>query len=53
MEFGGLICWSKAYRARSKAIDLVDGSFREQYTRIYDYAHELLRSNKKSTVCYH
>ncbi|XP_039687156.1 uncharacterized protein [Medicago truncatula] len=45
------VCWSKAYRARGKAIDLVDGSFREQYTRIYDYAHELLRSNKESTVC--
>jgi hypothetical protein len=45
------VCWSKAYRARAKAIDLVDGSFREQYTRIYDYAHELLRSNKESTVC--
>lgn len=45
------VCWSKAYRARGKAIDLVDGSFREQYTRIYDYAHDLLRSNKKSTVC--
>jgi len=43
--------WSKAYRARAKAIDLVDGSFREQYTRIYDYAHELLRSNKESVVC--
>ena len=39
-----------AYRAREKAKELVDGSFREQYTRLYDYAHELLRSNPKSTV---
>jgi hypothetical protein len=39
-----------AYRAREKAKDLVDGSFREQYTRLYDYAHELLRSNPDSTV---
>jgi len=45
------VCWSKAYKARAKAIDLVDGSFREQYTRIYDYAHELMRSNKESNVC--
>ena len=41
---------SKAYRARSIAIDMVDGSFREQYTRIYDYCHELLRCNPHSTV---
>jgi hypothetical protein len=41
---------SKAYRARSHARELVDGSFREQYTRMYDYCHELLRSNEGSTV---
>ena len=28
-----------------------DRSFREQYTIIYDYARELLRSNKESTIC--
>lgn len=42
--------WTKAYKARSITIDMVNGSFREQYTRIYDYYHELLRSNKGSTV---
>jgi hypothetical protein len=41
---------SKAFRARGIAKDLVDGSFREQYVRIYDYAHELIRSNPHSTV---
>lgn len=41
---------NKAYRARVKAIDMVDGSFRDQYTRIYDYTHELMRSNPESTV---
>ncbi|KAK2382377.1 hypothetical protein QL285_069917 [Trifolium repens] len=41
---------TKAYRARGLAFDLVDGSFREQYTRFYDYCHELLRSNRGSTV---
>lgn len=40
----------KAYRARRVAIDLVDGSFREQYLRLYDYSHELMRSNPLSTV---
>jgi hypothetical protein len=41
---------TKAYRARSLAFDLVDGSFRKQYTRFYDYCHELIRSNRGSTV---
>ena len=42
--------FTKSYRARCKALDMVDGSFREQYTRLYDYAHELLRSNRGSNV---
>jgi len=41
---------TKAYRARSHAKDLVDGSYREQYTRMHDYCHELFRSNPGSTV---
>lgn len=40
----------KASRARRAAIDMVDGSFKDQYTRLYDYAHELLRSNPNSTI---
>lgn len=39
-----------SYRAKTMAIDIVDVSFREQYKRIHDYAHELLRSNPGSTV---
>ncbi|XP_058726169.1 uncharacterized protein LOC131597489 [Vicia villosa] len=39
-----------AYRAKSIAVDIVDGSFRDQYTRIHDYGHELLRSNPGSIV---
>jgi hypothetical protein len=41
---------TKTYRARSLAFDLVDESFREQYTWFYDYCHELLRSTRGSTV---
>lgn len=41
---------NKAYKVRSKTIDKIDGSFRDQYTRIYDYCHEMLRSNEWSTV---
>ncbi|KAK2357350.1 hypothetical protein QL285_094629 [Trifolium repens] len=40
----------KAYRARKKAIDLVDESFKEQYKRLYDYGHEIIRSNPNSTL---
>ncbi|XP_073219727.1 uncharacterized protein [Cicer arietinum] len=40
----------KAFGARRVAIDMVDGSFIEQYLRLYDYCHELLRSNPNSTV---
>lgn len=28
-----------AYRAKTMAIDIVDGSFRELYKRIHDYSH--------------
>jgi len=40
----------KAYRARKAAMDLVDGSFQEQFRRLYDYGHELIRSNPHSPV---
>ena len=41
---------TKAIRARVASRDRVDGSFLGDYTRIYDYAHELLRANPGSTV---
>ena len=34
-----------AYRVKAMAVENVDGSFAEQYKRLYDYAHELLRTN--------
>jgi hypothetical protein len=33
-----------------KGIELVEGSMKEQYERIWDYTHELRRSNDGSTV---
>ena len=39
-----------AYRAIAIATQNVEGSFKEQYKRIYDYAHELLARNPGSTV---
>ncbi|WVZ10530.1 hypothetical protein V8G54_015060 [Vigna mungo] len=34
-----------AYRAKAIASEHIDGSFKEQYKRIYDYAHDLLGRN--------
>ncbi|XP_014490334.1 uncharacterized protein LOC106753061 [Vigna radiata var. radiata] len=39
-----------AYRAKGHASNEVEGSFIEQYRRIYDYAHELLARNPGSTI---
>ncbi|WVZ03648.1 hypothetical protein V8G54_024454 [Vigna mungo] len=39
-----------AYRAKNMAREQIDGSFKEQYKRLYDYAHELLAKNPGSTV---
>ncbi|WVZ06347.1 hypothetical protein V8G54_019693 [Vigna mungo] len=39
-----------AYRMKAYASDEVEGSFTMQYTRIYDYAHELLARNPRSTI---
>jgi len=41
---------STARQARAMSVYIVDGSFKEQYKRIYDYAHELLECNPGSTI---
>ncbi|XP_052724071.1 uncharacterized protein LOC128193916 [Vigna angularis] len=41
---------SKARRAKLIATTQVEGDFIEQYKRVYDYGHELLRCNPGSTV---
>ena len=43
---------SKSVSRRARALDNeeVEGSFKEQFKRIYDYAHEILRSNPGSTA---
>jgi len=45
-----LVISSTARKARAMAADIVDGSFKEQYKRIYNYAHELLKCNPGSTI---
>ncbi|XP_027936155.1 uncharacterized protein LOC114191171 [Vigna unguiculata] len=44
------ISHTMSFRARSMAANNIDGSFTKQYKRIYDYAHELRRSNSGSTI---
>ncbi|RYR04819.1 hypothetical protein Ahy_B06g084594 [Arachis hypogaea] len=36
---------SMVMRTKQIALDEIQGTFREQYKRIYDYAHELMRAN--------
>ncbi|KAH1209768.1 hypothetical protein GmHk_15G044202 [Glycine max] len=49
-EFGVHIEVTKMWRAMKKAKQLVEGSERKQYAKVFDYAHELLRSNPGSTI---
>ncbi|XP_025980097.1 uncharacterized protein [Glycine max] len=49
-EFGVHIEVTKMWRAMKEAKQLVEGSERKQYAKVFDYAHELLRSNPGSTV---
>ncbi|XP_017412869.1 uncharacterized protein LOC108324433 [Vigna angularis] len=39
-----------AFRARAMAKDKVEGSFKDQYRRLHDYGHELLKTNPGTTV---
>ncbi|XP_052726126.1 uncharacterized protein LOC128194623 [Vigna angularis] len=39
-----------AFRARAMARDKVEGSFKDQYRRLRDYGHELLKTNPGTTV---
>ncbi|RYR13382.1 hypothetical protein Ahy_B04g070407 isoform B [Arachis hypogaea] len=39
-----------ATRTKQIALDEIQGTFREQYMRIYDYGHELLRANPGSSI---
>ncbi|GMY12202.1 hypothetical protein FCV25MIE_07441 [Fagus crenata] len=44
------ISQSKAYRAKAKAMDILEGSYIEQYNMLWDYCEELRRSNPRNTV---
>ncbi|KAL7613226.1 hypothetical protein Lser_V15G06140 [Lactuca serriola] len=40
----------QCYRSRMRALSLIHGNLSDHYTRVWDYGHELLRSNPDITV---
>nr|KAJ0213360.1 hypothetical protein LSAT_V11C400179270 [Lactuca sativa] len=44
------VSWSKCYRAKCRAISLIDGKLSDHYAKGWDYGHELMRSNPGSTI---
>nr|KAJ0225654.1 hypothetical protein LSAT_V11C100002940 [Lactuca sativa] len=40
----------KCYRANFKEISLIDGKLSDHYAKVWDYGHELMRSNLGSTI---
>ncbi|CAI9303766.1 unnamed protein product [Lactuca saligna] len=49
-KFHCKISWSKCYRSRMRALSLIHGNLSDHYARVWDYGHELLRSNPNSIV---
>ncbi|KAL8513605.1 hypothetical protein ACS0TY_012907 [Phlomoides rotata] len=50
VDLGVYISPSVAYRAKQKALKLIEGSSTDQYTKLWDYAQTLLEKNPESTV---
>nr|KAJ0219374.1 hypothetical protein LSAT_V11C300103230 [Lactuca sativa] len=44
------VSWSKCYRAKCRAISLIDGKLSHHYEKVWDYGHELMRSNPGSII---
>ena len=49
-KFHCKISWSKCYRARCRAMSLIEGKLSDHYARVWDYGHELIRSNPGSSI---
>ncbi|XP_023755101.1 uncharacterized protein LOC111903563 [Lactuca sativa] len=49
-KFHCKVSWSKCYRSRCRALSLIDGNLSDHYARVWDYGHELMRSNPGSIV---
>ena len=49
-KFHCKVSWSKCYRAKCRTISLIDGKLSDHYAKVWDYGHELMRSNPWSTI---
>ena len=49
-KFHCKVSWSKCYRARYRALSLIEGKLSDHYARVWEYRKELLRSNPGSTI---
>jgi hypothetical protein len=49
-KWGVKLSLDQAYRAKRRAIELIEGAGREQFSHLRTYANELLKSNRNSTV---
>ncbi|KAL4587600.1 hypothetical protein LXL04_000472 [Taraxacum kok-saghyz] len=49
-KFHCKVSWAKCYRAKCRAMSLIEGKLTDHYSRIWDYAQELNRSNPGSTI---
>ncbi|CAI9274460.1 unnamed protein product [Lactuca saligna] len=50
IRFHCKVSWSKCYRANCRTISLIDGKLSDHYAKVWDYGHELMRSNPRSTI---
>lgn len=49
-QYGVKISYSKAYRAKERALNIINGSHEEAYGQLPKYCEEIMRSNPGSTV---
>ena len=49
-KFHCKVSWSKCYRAKCRALSLIDGRLSDHYAKVWDYGMELQRSNPRSTI---
>ena len=49
-QWGVILTKFKIYRAKVKALEMIQGAIEKQYAHLRNYAEELLRSNPNSTI---
>ncbi|CAI9296061.1 unnamed protein product [Lactuca saligna] len=49
-KFHTKISWVRSYRARCRAMSIIEGKLGDHHARVWDYGGELLRSNPYSTI---